>query len=88
VLPDLSLEAQGRGCGPPDGEGTRFPRGAKLPQLIGLQLTSESGADETIPDNAEPMDGSQLRYAFMALLAVNLFILSGAACFAILYFFH
>lgn len=55
--------------------------------MISLHLTAEPSPDETSPLTA-PMDGRQLRYAFMALLAVNVFVVSGAACFVILYFVY
>jgi hypothetical protein len=58
-----------------------------LPKMIGLHLTAEPSQAEIVPLTA-PRDGSQLRYAFMALLAMNIFFVSGAACFVILYFIH
>jgi hypothetical protein len=55
---------------------------------LGVHLTSGTAPGESVSDTADRMDGSQLRYAFMALLAVNVFVLSGAACFAVLYFLY
>ena len=58
-----------------------------LGRLISLSLDSERvpelfEANEVTPSTAS----TYLRYAFLALVAANIFMLSGALCFAILYF--
>lgn len=57
-----------------------------------LRLESERPARDSVVDDAERAGeesaGSQLRYAFLVLLAVNIFVISGALCFAFLYLFR
>jgi hypothetical protein len=37
-------------------------------------------------ESIAPVGDSSLRYAFLTLLALNVFVVSGVVCFAILYF--
>ncbi|MDQ2841256.1 MAG: hypothetical protein M3Y72_09500 [Acidobacteriota bacterium] len=57
-------------------------------RITGLGLTLQPASDHLGSDrhSGTAGDGSYLRYAFLALLAANIFVLSGALCFAVLYF--
>lgn len=60
-----------------------------MSKLTTLRLDSEPSAHDSVFDAARAAEGSagsQLRYAFLALLAANIFVISGALCFALLYF--
>ncbi len=61
-----------------------------LPKFTTLRLESQPATQDTMFDieRAGGDAGSHLRYAFLALLAANVFVISGALCFALLYFFH
>ncbi len=61
-----------------------------MSQLTTLDLDADFQSKDLDPEPyaSAPPSGAQLRYAFLALLALNLFVVSGAACFAFLYFAH
>jgi hypothetical protein len=61
-----------------------------LSNFTTLRLESEPPARDSVFDAGRAVEGStgnHLRYAFLALLAVNIFVISGALCFVLLYFF-
>jgi len=62
-----------------------------LPNFTTLSLGNEPFRPEPGLQRERAGEGSastHLRYAFLALLAANVFVISGAVCFALLYFFH
>ncbi len=62
-----------------------------LSNFTTLRLGSEPPARDPVFDMeraGEASPGSRLHYAFLTLLAANIFVISGALCFALLYFFR
>lgn len=58
-----------------------------MASLTTLSLESISSTRENSFDSAVSAQNGLLRYAFLGLLAVNIFFVTGAACFALLYFY-
>jgi hypothetical protein len=61
---------------------------AGLRRFTVLSLSTNPFDSRTLENSSPSNSESVFRYAFLALLAFNTFLISGAVCFTVLYFWH
>jgi hypothetical protein len=56
--------------------------------LTMLEINYREFDTQSVPEIVPADPAARLRYAFLILLAANVFVISGVACFAALYFWQ